>query len=105
MIDYASILTVNYAGKEWAISGDYDTLQWFDASPKPTQQELDALWPSTQIAAHNKAQQDARAIAYRNESDPLFFKWQRGEGTEQEWKDKVAEIQARYPYEQLAEIE
>jgi hypothetical protein len=37
-----------------------------------------------------------RADAYRNESDPLFFKWQRGEATEQEWLDKVAEIKARY---------
>jgi hypothetical protein len=39
---------------------------------------------------------DKRA-AYATESDPLFFKWQRGEGTEQAWLDKVAEIQARYP--------
>ena len=38
-----------------------------------------------------------RAIAYQEESDPIFFKWQRGEATEQEWLDKVAEIKARYP--------
>jgi hypothetical protein len=38
-----------------------------------------------------------RVEAYRNESDPLFFKWQRGEATEQEWKDKIAEIKTRYP--------
>ena len=40
---------------------------------------------------------DNRRAAYEAESDPLFFKWQRGEGTEQEWLDKIAEIQARYP--------
>jgi len=40
---------------------------------------------------------DNRRAAYEAESDPLFFKWQRGEGTEQEWRDKIAEIQARYP--------
>ncbi len=40
-----------------------------------------------------------RALAYREESDPLFFKWQRDEATEQEWLDKVAEIKARYPKE------
>jgi hypothetical protein len=34
--------------------------------------------------------------AYRVESDPLFFKAQRGEATQQEWLDKVAEIKARY---------
>ena len=38
-----------------------------------------------------------RAAAYRDESDPLFFKWQRGEAAEQEWLDKIAEIKARYP--------
>jgi len=38
-----------------------------------------------------------RADAYRNESDPLFFKAQRGEIEQQEWLDKVAEIKARYP--------
>jgi len=37
-----------------------------------------------------------RMDAYRNESDPLFFTWQRGETTEQEWLDKVEEIKQRY---------
>jgi hypothetical protein len=100
MIDYTSILAINYPDKEWSLSGvDYLGLDWLDASPKPTQEELDALWPATQTAVYNKNQQEARSVAYRNESDPLFFKWQRGEGTEQEWKDAVAAIQARYPYE------
>jgi hypothetical protein len=50
--------------------------------------------------AELNAQAEAnRAEAYRNESDPLFFKWQRGEATEQEWLDKVAEIKLRYPKE------
>jgi hypothetical protein len=38
-----------------------------------------------------------RKIAYRNESDPLFFKAQRGEATMDEWKTKVEEIKSRYP--------
>lgn len=38
-----------------------------------------------------------RAEAYRTESDPLFFKAQRGEATQQQWLDKVSEIKARYP--------
>lgn len=37
-----------------------------------------------------------RGKAYIAESDPLYFKWKRGEATEQEWLDKVAEIKARY---------
>lgn len=42
--------------------------------------------------------QRARATAYKNESDPLFFKAQRGEATMDEWLAKVEEIKARYPY-------
>jgi hypothetical protein len=38
-----------------------------------------------------------RASAYRNESDPLFFKAQRGEVEMQVWLDKIAEIKTRYP--------
>ena len=38
-----------------------------------------------------------RRNAYRNESDPLYLKWQRGEATEQEWMDKIAEIKDRFP--------
>ncbi len=38
-----------------------------------------------------------RAAAYREESDPLFFKYQRDETTKEEWLAKVAEIRARFP--------
>lgn len=37
-----------------------------------------------------------RSEAYRNESDPIFFKAQRGEATMQDWLDKVASIKARF---------
>lgn len=39
-----------------------------------------------------------RSLAYSSESDPLFFKWQRGEIEKQDWLDKVQEIKLRYPY-------
>ena len=38
-----------------------------------------------------------RQNAYQKESDPLFFKWQRGEASEQEWTAKVDEIKQRFP--------
>jgi hypothetical protein len=38
-----------------------------------------------------------RQSAYQAEADPLFFKWQRKEATEQEWLDKVTEIKNRFP--------
>ena len=39
-----------------------------------------------------------RAEAYSQEADPLFFKYQRGEVTKEEWEAKVEEIRTRYPY-------
>jgi hypothetical protein len=56
MIDYSLILTINYPGSQWTLSGDsYSGLQWNSITPKPTQEDLDALWPFTQetIAKQN----------------------------------------------------
>jgi uncharacterized protein YhjY with autotransporter beta-barrel domain len=46
-------------------SGSYDGLTWLDSSPKPTKDELDALWESTQatIAAKEQSAKDAKASA------------------------------------------
>ena len=38
-----------------------------------------------------------RRFAYQQESDPIYFMWQRGESTEQEWLDAVQAIKTRYP--------
>lgn len=46
----------------------------------------------------NKKQTEYRANSYPVFSDPIFFKWQRGEATQQEWLDEVARIQAQFPY-------
>jgi hypothetical protein len=36
-----------------------------------------------------------RRKAYEEEADPLFFKYQRGEVTKDEWLNKIAEIKSR----------
>lgn len=40
-----------------------------------------------------------RQKAYQEESDPLYLEWQYDQtaAKEQAWRDKVAEIKARYP--------
>lgn len=53
-----------------------------------------------QKATFNAAQKEKRSKAYAEEADPLFFKAQRGEATTAEWEAKVAEIKARFPYQQ-----
>lgn len=100
MIDYTQILSVNYVGEKWMLNGDsYEGLTWLSDTPKPTQAELDALWPTTQTTISNQQADSKRHAAYVAESDPLFFKAQRGEGTMADWEAKVAAIKARYPKE------
>jgi hypothetical protein len=48
-----------------------------------------------ELAAAAQEKDELRRLAYEQEADPLFFKWQRDEGTRQQWLDKVAEIKAR----------
>ena len=65
----------------------------------PEQIEERAIWEAGQHQRDIDAVTEARRTAYQLESDPIFFQWQRGESyTEQDWKDKVAEIDARLPY-------
>jgi hypothetical protein len=49
-------------------------------------------------AAALETAQGNRHAAYTAEADPLFFKWQAGEGTEADWLAKRQEIRDRYPY-------
>ena len=46
----------------------------------------------------NNRIESQRLSAYRDRSDPIFMKWQRGEATEQEWIDEVEAIRAEFPY-------
>jgi len=57
-----------------------------------------AAWEAGEHARQIAAVDNARRAAYETESDPLFFEWQRGEGTEQAWLDAVAAVKAANPY-------
>ena len=98
-VDYGLVLSVKYPGTIWALNGDtYDGLDWMDSSPKPTQAELDALWPQVHYEQQMKIVDAQRKTAYTTESDPVFFQYQRGDATEQEWLDAVQAVKDRYPY-------
>ena len=57
---------------------------------------------ATLLAPRPKTEQEAkRHAAYTAESDPLFFKWQAGEGTEEEWISKREEIRMRFAYPEV----
>jgi hypothetical protein len=98
-MDIAAILTDKFYGKEWVLQGDdYVGLTWFSDSPKPTEAELEALWPEVDYDRAYKAVERARADAYRETSDPIFFQYQRGDKTEQEWLSAVEAVKEANPY-------
>jgi hypothetical protein len=99
MIDYSLILSTKYVGAEWSLNNnEYESLQWFSNTPKPTQEELDALWRQAQYESQCAAVEQARLVAYEQTSDPLYFKWQRGDATEAEWREAVAKVKLDNPY-------
>lgn len=99
MIDYAMTLTAKFGNKQWALSGnDYDGLEWLDDSPKPTNAELMAMWPQVDYDNQCAIVEQQRLKAYESTSDPIYFEWQRGDATEQEWLDAVQAVKNQYPY-------
>lgn len=47
--------------------------------------------------------QEARRQAYVLTADPLFFGFQRGDNTEQEWLDAVQAVKDAHPYPEKPE--
>lgn len=98
MTDYLAVLWHQYADREWVASETYDSLVWLDDSPKPTEAELDAAWPQVEYDRTYAQVERERNAAYIKSADALFFKWQRGSGTEQEWLDAVQAVKNAYPH-------
>lgn len=73
---------------------------WQDQPSEMVQARVKAFARSPEdmlVEASDRAK-EARRRAFAAEADPLFFKVQRGEASEDEYLAKVAEIRARYPY-------
>jgi hypothetical protein len=99
MIDYTAILNANYPGTQWSLDGEsYNGLNWLDSSPKPTQAELDAQWPTVQYDKQYAQVEQNRRVAYEAQSDGLFFEWQRGTNTKENWETAVQAIKDANPY-------
>lgn len=56
-----------------------------------------AKWAKEEPAKKKAEAMEERRQGYVRISDPVFFQWQRGEKTEQDWKDAIAEVNALYP--------
>lgn len=70
MIDYTLILSRKYQGASWSLNGeDYDGLVW-TGEGKPSQEELDALWPEVQHEVKIERVRMQRRAAYMAPDGP-----------------------------------
>ena len=96
MITKADALVSLRPGAQWTLNGD--DLEWLDTEQtQPTDAEITAEVARLQALEPNRIAEASRKAAYQAEADPLFFKWQAGEGTQEEWQAKREEIRQRYP--------
>jgi len=99
MTDYAAVLAAIRPGTHWTLNGDdYAGLTWLDDTAKPTKKTLDDAWPQVQYDRAYAEAEQARHAAYIATADPVFFRWQRGTATEQEWLDAVQAVRDQHPY-------
>lgn len=63
---------------------------------KLSESEVDAFHKKNAPSLTDEQKKSLKRFAYEQESDPLFFKYQRGEATKAEWEAKILEIQKRF---------
>ena len=54
------------------------------------------LTPDTAVLTEHQRQR--RQAAYQLEADPLFFQWQAGERSKEDWLQQREAIRMRFPY-------
>ena len=98
-MDITQILSRRFEGAEWTLNGDdYSGLTWLSDTPKPTKTTLEKLWSEVEYEVAYERIEQARQAAYQQTADPLFFKWQAGTGTKEEWEAERQRIKDANPY-------
>lgn len=96
-VDLTSVLASLRPNAKWAVRDNI--IQWLDETQtQPTEKEIQQELQRLQEEYPKKVAQASRAAAYSQEADPLFFQYQAGEVTKEEWLAKREEIRTRYPY-------
>jgi hypothetical protein len=83
------------------ISIELDGTVWTGTDPDrvyPDPAPIDAEYARLMAQQPHDQVEAARLYAYEQTSDPLYFKWQRGDATEAEWLAAVAQVKADNPY-------
>ena len=70
-----------------------------DTKTLPSKEECEAGIIALQAEWDARAINQQRQSAYQAESDPVFFEWQEGVATKEDWLAKKQEIKERFPKE------
>jgi hypothetical protein len=99
------VLDVLCNGQEWRLADmpktaeEYDSfLEWFGQGAAPSWSDLVKAADKIEFDAACSRIEISRRAAYAETSDPLFFKFQAGEATEQEWLAARQEVVDANPY-------
>lgn len=86
----------------FAIGGDpAEIILWENEEPQPSETDIVGAAPQGTYLREIVYVEEARRQAYQRDADPLFFGFQRGDNTEQEWLDAVAKVKADNPYPEV----
>jgi hypothetical protein len=98
-MDISAILSKRFPEAQWSLSGDdYSGLEWFSSGDAPSLGALEKLWPGVEAEIARERVEQARAVAYRETSDAVFFEYQRGAKTEADWLAAVEAVKTAHPY-------
>lgn len=98
-MDIARVLQKIRPNAVWSLNdNDYQKLLWRSEDSKPTLKEIKNAWKDIELELEIERLSNLRKRAYQEESDPLFFEYQRGDIEKSEWIAKVEEIKARFPF-------
>lgn len=98
-MDIAKILSRKFIGEEWSLTdSDYSGLVWLSDSKKPTLKQLEKLWSLVEYEEQYEEVQRQRLQAYQQTADPIFFKYQAGLATKEEWLNERSNVDKLFPY-------
>jgi hypothetical protein len=98
-MDISAILIKNFPNAVWTLDGDeYSGLTWVSPGTKPTKKSLEDMWAQVSIDLQIETVRRARQKAYTNTSDSIFFKYQAGEATKEEWLAARSLVESNNPY-------
>jgi hypothetical protein len=97
----AVVIAEGKPGDDW-LGANPNAVEVTGLDPQPgvgTGWTYDGEWVAPVVPPLTREQVETIRLAeYQRTADPLFFGWQRGENTEQEWLDAVQAVKDAHPY-------